>query len=118
MRRPDIGISCGRENGRFITRPVVVVEVLFEETELLDRTDKRREYQSLPSLAHYVLVSQDTPRVEVYSRQGGKWLFTEIEGLDATLPLDLPGIELPLAEIYAGLGLTTPTPAQAGPPAG
>jgi hypothetical protein len=27
------------------------------------------------------------------------------------LPLDPPGIALPLAEIYAGLGLTVPMPA-------
>jgi Uma2 family endonuclease len=117
-RFPDISISCGRENGRYITRPVVVFEVLSEETELLDRSDKRREYQSLPSLAHYVLVAQDMPRVEVYSRRGGQWLFTEIEGLDALLPLDPPGIALPLAEIYAGLDLPVPMPAWAAPPTG
>jgi Uma2 family endonuclease len=102
-RFPDASITCGREDGGYITRPVVIFEVLSEETELVDRRDKRREYQSIPSLAHYVLVTQDVPRIEVYSRKDGRWLFAEIEGLEATLPLDPPGIELPLAEIYAGL---------------
>jgi Uma2 family endonuclease len=73
-RLPALGYStsCGQENGRFITRPVVVFEVLSEETELLDRSDKRREYQALPPLVHYVLMSQDTPHVEVYSRRAGQ----------------------------------------------
>jgi Uma2 family endonuclease len=104
-RFPDASVSCGREGGGYITRPVVIFEVLSEETELADRRDKRREYHSIPSLAHYVLVTQDVPRVEVYSRKDGRWLFAEIEGSEATLPLDPPGIELPLSEIYAGLEL-------------
>ena len=102
-RFPDASISCGRENGRFITRPLVIIEVLSQETELVDRTEKRREYQSIPSLIHYVLVSQSTPRVEIYTREAGRWLFTEIDGLESIIKLDPPGLEFSLAEIYAGL---------------
>lgn len=117
-RFPDASISCGRENGRFITRPLVVFEVLSEETELLDRRDKRREYQALPSLAHYVLIAQDMPRVEAYSRRDGDWLFTELEGLGAALTLDPPGIAIPLAELYAGIELEPASGETPAPPGG
>ena len=74
-------------------------------TELADRTEKRREYQRLASLRHYVLVAQDTPRVEVYTRTAEGWQFEEIEGLDAILPLAAFEITVPLAEVYDGLSL-------------
>jgi Uma2 family endonuclease len=80
-----------------------VFEILSPATELVDRTDKRRDYQRLESLRHYVLIAQDAPRVEIYSRTGPSWRFDEIEGQDATLPLDALEITLPLAEIYDGL---------------
>jgi len=85
--------------------PLVVFEVLSEETELVDRSDKRREYQAIPSLAHYVLVSQDVLRPEIYSRREGQWLFTELEGSETVVTLDPPGIEFPLGELYVGLDL-------------
>jgi Uma2 family endonuclease len=84
---------------------LVVFEVLSEETELVDRSDKRREYQAIPSLAHYVLVSQDVLRPEIYSRREGQWLFTELEGSETVVTLDPPGIEFPLGELYVGLDL-------------
>jgi Uma2 family endonuclease len=116
-RFPDASISCGREDGRHITKPVVIFEVLSDETELVDRSDKRREYQAIPSLAHYVLVSQDVPRVEVYSRRDDRWIFSELEGIDEILSLDPPGVTFPLAEIYAGLEPAgqSLTPAAASP---
>jgi Uma2 family endonuclease len=112
-RFPDASISCGRENGRYITRPVVIFEILSEETELVDRSDKRREYLTIPGLSHYVLISQDLPRVEIYSRESGQWLFRELEGARSVLSLDPPGISFPLFELYADLDLPGSEPAQA-----
>jgi Uma2 family endonuclease len=102
-RFPDASVTCGREGRHFITAPVAVFEILSPATELADRTEKRRDHQRLESLRHYVLIAQDAPRVEIYSRTGPSWRFEEIEGLDATLPLDGLAITLPLAEIYDGL---------------
>ena len=84
-------------------------------TELLDRTDKSREYQRLTSLRHYVLIAQDAPRIEAYTRGRGGWHFEEIEGLDALLVLEAFGIELPVAELYDGLSLPAPVGAPATP---
>ena len=81
------------------------------------RTDKRRDYQRLASLRHYVLIAQDAPRIEAYTRGRRGWRFEEVEGLDAALLLEAFGIELPLAEIYDGLSFPAPLGAPATPAA-
>jgi Uma2 family endonuclease len=113
-RFPDASVTCGREGGNYVTAPVAVFEILSPATELSDRTDKRRDYQRLMTLRHYVLIAQDVPRIESYIRSRRGWRFEEIEGLDAAVTLEAFGIELPLAEIYDGLSFPAPAPA---PPA-
>jgi Uma2 family endonuclease len=108
-RFPDASVSCGREGRDYITAPVAVFEILSPATELLDRTDKRREYQRLSNLRHYVLIAQDAPRIEAYTRGRRGWRFEEIEGPDALLALEAFGIELTLAEIYEGLSFPAPS---------
>jgi Uma2 family endonuclease len=56
-----------------ITNPTVIIEVLSEATERYDRDGKFKAYQQLASLREYVLVSQDTRRIEVYRRDGDEW---------------------------------------------
>jgi Uma2 family endonuclease len=107
-RFPDASITCGRESGRYVTRPVVLFAILSPETELVDRTEKRRECQMIPSVAHYVLIGQEVRRVEIYSRDGASWRFREVESDAEPLRLDPPGIELTLAELYDGLDEAVP----------
>jgi Uma2 family endonuclease len=116
-RFPDASVTCGREGGNYVTAPVAVFAILSPATELLDRTDKRRDYQRLTSLRHYVLIAQDAPRIEAYTRGRRGWRFEELEGLDAVLVLEAFGIELPLAELYDGLTFPAPVGAPATPAA-
>ena len=109
-RFPDASVTCGREGRNYITAPVAVFEILSPATELLDRTGKRRDYQRLASLRHYVMIAQDAPRIEAYTRTGDGWRFEELEGFEAALALEAFGIELPLAEIYDGLSFQAPAP--------
>jgi Uma2 family endonuclease len=103
---PDVVIVCGQPilfdaAQDAITNPTVIVEVLSESTERLDRGRKSWAYRRLPSLQDYVLVSQEEPRVEHWRRgPDGAWLVSDIDGLQATLKLVSIGAELPLAEIY------------------
>jgi Uma2 family endonuclease len=110
-RFPEASITCGRDGRNYVTAPVAIFEILSPATELLDRTDKRRDDQRLTSLRHYVLIAQDAARIEAYTRG---WRFEELEGLEAVLALDAFGIELPLAEIYEGLSF--PAPVEASQP--
>ena len=107
-RFPDASVTCGERSRNFLTEPTVLFEILSPATEARDRGEKRREYQRLPSLAHYVLIDQETPRVEIYTRGDGRWLFQELEGLEATVQLEAIAIELPLAELYDRVSLQPP----------
>lgn len=106
-RFPDASISCGERGPNYLTDPVVLFEIMSASTEARDRGEKRREYQRIESLVHYVLIDQGAARLEIYSRAEGRWLFQETEGQDAILRLDTPAIALPLAELYDGVDLPT-----------
>lgn len=75
----DASVVCGRPQFKddahdTLLNPRVIVEVLSPSTEAYDRVDKFDQYQTLPSVMHYVLAAQDKPRIEVYTRQeDGSW---------------------------------------------
>lgn len=77
---PDASIVCERprytdDSRDTLLNPRVIVEVLSDSTEAYDRGDKFAQYQTIASLAEYVLASQKRPRIEVFTRQAdGGWL--------------------------------------------
>jgi Uma2 family endonuclease len=80
--------------------PFVIIEVLSESTEQVDRGEKWKCYQHIPSLRQYVLVSQDQMQVETYNRIGGNgdWNYKSFEQES-----DAPKIgefEVSMADIY------------------
>jgi hypothetical protein len=51
-----------------------------------------------------VLVAQDKPRVERFTRQAdGQWLFAAVTDLNSSVYLASVGCDLPLADVYAGI---------------
>src|SRR5688500_15943172 len=84
---PDIVIVCGKPeydplDPDTLVNPVAVIEVLSPATETYDRGAKFRQYQQLPSVQEYVLVSQNEPVVERFVRQNdGTWVLTVVTGL-------------------------------------
>lgn len=108
---PDALVVCGKpildskdEGSETVTNPVFIAEVISPSSEGYDRGEKFSRYRTLESLKEYMLVSQDTARVELYFRQeGGTWLLTPVAGLEAAAQLKSVGVSLPLAEIYAGV---------------
>lgn len=111
---PDASIVCGEprfdpldKSETTITNPRVLIEVLSESTEAYDRGAKFTAYRDLESFEEYVLISQKDARVETFTRQSdGTWIFAAYEGLHAVALLRAQRIELPLAEVYAGLAAT------------
>ena len=114
---PDLFIVCGQVETAAgdedtITNPRVVVEVLSPSTERYDRGAKFRNYQQLPSVQEYVLVSQDEPLCERFTRQAdGTWVFTSFVGMDAVLALTSVPVQVPLADLYAGVEFPETPPA-------
>jgi Uma2 family endonuclease len=68
---PDVVVACDpRDNGGyFLSHPKLIIEVLSESTERLDRTEKMANYLTLPSLEEYVLIAQDKPEVTIFRRR-------------------------------------------------
>ena len=71
---PDVVVVCGEprfEDDTFDTllNPVVVIEVLSPSTAAFDRGEKFEHYKQLASLQEYILISQDSVRVEHYQRR-------------------------------------------------
>src|SRR6266849_6174308 len=104
---PDVSLVCGPieldaadRSGTTITNPLLLVEVLSPSTEEVDRGSKWRDYQRIPPLQEYVLVSQE-PRVEIYRRlPSGTWEYFDVREGVVTLA---SGPTLDLAMLYDGL---------------
>ncbi|MGH2416410.1 MAG: Uma2 family endonuclease [Microcystaceae cyanobacterium] len=86
-----------------VLNPLLIVEVLSPTTASYDRQSKFRMYRGIPSFCEYLLVEQDEPFVERYSKQAQGWLLSDFNGLERSIALDSIGIELPMAEIYCGV---------------
>jgi len=99
---PDVMVLCekGVRQERFVEQPSLIVEVLSPPTEAYDRGMKFEHYRAIASLDHYLLLDQDRPHVELYSRVGGVWQLTEAGGLEGEIVLALLDIRLGLAEVY------------------
>jgi Uma2 family endonuclease len=103
---PDVVVACGEprfvdEHVDTLVNPRVLFEILSDSTEKYDRSTKMSHYMRIDSLQEYVLVSQTTPRVEVYRRStDGQWIYREARDLIASVALESVGITLPLSEIY------------------
>lgn len=102
---PDVSVVC-RPNPpteSFQDAPEVLVEVVSESTRRIDEGEKRDAYLAIGSLSAYLLVEQDSPAVLVYRRQEQGFIREMYEGLDAIIPLNEIGVELPLREIYEAI---------------
>ncbi len=105
---PDLSIVRGESHFEdseqdVLLNPTVIVEVLSPSTEARDRGEKWARYRRMLSLEYYVLVGQDQPLVEVFTRSGEMWTFADARGLDAELRLEAAGLDLRLRleEVYA-----------------
>jgi Uma2 family endonuclease len=101
---PDVTIVCDRieradDDPDAATNPTLLVEVLSESTEADDRGSKWAHYQRIPSLRHYVLVSQDEPRVEIFTREATGWHYVVHRSGPAALPA--LGISIDVDDLYA-----------------
>ena len=116
---PDCSVVCGpvQKDGSDFTggstvNPRLIVEVLSDSSERYDRGEKFTRYRELESLAEYVLISQSSPSVETFFRQGdGTWIFAAINDLKASAKLKSIGVEMPLADVYAGVEFLPTEPA-------
>ncbi|WP_016951707.1 Uma2 family endonuclease [Anabaena sp. PCC 7108] len=86
-----------------VLNPILIIEVLSPSTADYDRQSKFRMYRSIPGFCEYLLVEQDEPFIEKYSKQSQGWLLSDFNDLEKSIFLDSIGVELPMAETYRGV---------------
>jgi Uma2 family endonuclease len=102
---PDALVYCGPklpDDSVEVPEPVIVVEVASPSTRKIDGSLKLMGYFTLPSVHHYLIVDPDGPPLVHHRRQGDGTILTTIVP-DGVLRLDPPGIEVAVAEIFAGV---------------
>ena len=103
---PDITVVCGEaeledEHLDTLLNPTVIVEVLSPSTEKGDRIVKFAHYRRMLSMKEYLLIAQDSVRLEQYVRQiDGRWLLSEYSDLEVAAGIQSIGCELPMKDIY------------------
>jgi Uma2 family endonuclease len=112
---PDVVVTC--EKPKFedkvldtLLNPQAIVEVLSDTTEKYDRGKKFEHYRQIASLYEYLLVTQDRPHVELFTRgTDGVWRLTEATGLEANIELPTVGCRLSLGDVYAKVTFPPPS---------
>jgi len=91
---PDVMVCCGPVEAEpdpyYETAPTLIVEVLSPRTAATDDGEKRVNYQTLQSLAEYLLLDPVTGDATLYRRGGAFWTRTRLTPED---PLELRSLE-------------------------
>jgi Uma2 family endonuclease len=105
----DVAVVCGpvevqkieregRVLGEALLNPTILVEVLSDSTEEYDRGEKFAHYMRIPSLREYVLVSQESPKIEVFRRpERGHWVREEARPGEV---ISIGGCKIRVDDIY------------------
>jgi len=99
---PDALVYCGAKllaTAVQVPNPVIVVEVLSPSTRHIDLSAKLADYFRLPSIAHYLIVDPERPRIIHHARATGDTILTRIV-TEVSIKLDPPGLDFPMVEIY------------------
>ena len=97
-------LTLVHEPAATLLNPSFLAEIMSPRTELYDRTAKFEHYQQIPTLSTYLLLSENSPRAEQYTREtGSKWTYFAVSGPHATMEVPALKISISLAEIYAGV---------------
>jgi Uma2 family endonuclease len=101
---PDLVLSCDVTDraSHFSQTPCLIIEVLSDTTERIDRREKMLAYQTLPSLEEYILVAQDYAQIEIYRRRADWHPEIHTEG---TFTLECLDLTTTVAEVYQDLTL-------------
>jgi len=100
---PDALVYCGTKlppSAVEVQNPVIVVEVLSPSTRHVDLSAKLADYFRLPSIAHYLIVDPERPRIIHHARAAGDTILTRIVN-EGSIKLDPPGLDFSMADIYS-----------------
>lgn len=100
---PDVVVACDgpRADPYFRKQPRLIIEVSSPGTERIDRSEKLRAYKQIKSLKEYVIVSQDSVRIEVFRRgRGDRWNWHVFTQMEEELRFESVGLTMTVADVY------------------
>jgi len=94
------------DNEVLLINPILIVEILSKSTGNYDRGDKFTEYKTLDSFQEYVLIEQNTNRVETrFREESNLWRDTISTDLDTQIQLRSLGVSIAMIDIYENVQL-------------
>ncbi len=101
---PDVMVACDpRDTDRYFKRyPKVLIEVLSESTEAIDRREKFLSYRQIETLEEYALVAQDKMEATMFRREN-HWQPEVLRKPDQFMRLASLDFALPLSAVYEGV---------------
>jgi Uma2 family endonuclease len=107
VRYPDVvvDVAGGRLKDLTATAPALIAEVISPSSSKDDLRTKVDEYVRLPSLSAYLVLAQDEATARLWERGAGRFSPDPkvITGHNGAIEIASLGIDVPLAEIYAGV---------------
>ena len=103
---PDVVVSCNDAEfhdllPHTLLNPIIIVEVLSPSTQKKDREIKLTAYKRIPSLKHYLLVSQERVLVHHFKRiDETGWEFFDYSWRRETIEFDSPKFSLSVGDMY------------------
>lgn len=102
---PDVFVASDQNpvSEFYREEPVLVIEVASPSTRQIDRRERLKVYQSIPSVKEYVTVEQDKMHIELHRRQlNGTWItyFYNQNDRDEVIEFQSVGLKTGLDEIY------------------
>ncbi|MDB4286165.1 Uma2 family endonuclease [bacterium] len=84
-----------------VKTPTVIIEVLSKGTEPYDRGFKLPNYQRMPSLEQYLIVSQEMVWIESYLRQqDGSWRYESFSDPEPLVSIPSLKVNMKVSEVY------------------
>ncbi len=108
---PDVVFYCDdatfvENRPDWLLTPLLIAEVASDSTANIDRTEKLFNYRQIPTLRHYLLVSQRRVFIEHFHRnEQNQWIYDSYNWNSDEILIDFLGISIPIAEIYRRLNL-------------
>lgn len=105
---PDVVLTCSEQDvnaSGHISEPLIIAEVLSNETYNYDWGTKWRNCRHLLSLKHFLFVQQQRPSVDLYTRMGLSTVFEYRDFSQLTDIITLPDLQflLPLTQVYENI---------------
>lgn len=109
IRYPDVLVDRitpeSRSSDLAATQPILLAEIQSPSAYGRDFSEKLADYQGMNAVQYYLIPSQEEPRVWLCERTEESWSeVREIAGGEAVIQLSTLQVEIPLSELYTGIG--------------